>query len=98
MSAIDLHDFFAWFGATSISVSLLIIAVLLLRKPVARRLGPEAAYLLWLLPAARLFLPAGNGGVRNRLDRWRLRICRLATVPTAQVYSRFVGVVDGAIK
>ena len=57
MSAIDLHDFFAWFGATSISVSLLIIAVLLLRKPVARRLGPEAAYLLWLLPAARLFLP-----------------------------------------
>lgn len=32
-------------------------AVLLLRRPVARRFGPHAAYALWALPALRMILP-----------------------------------------
>ncbi|HSJ78726.1 MAG TPA: M56 family metallopeptidase, partial [Erythrobacter sp.] len=49
MSAVLLH-MLAWTGV-------LIAAVLLLRRPVARWFGPQVAYALWLLPAARLFLP-----------------------------------------
>lgn len=40
----------AWTGV-------LIAVVLLLRRPVAKAFGPEAAYALWALPAARLLLP-----------------------------------------
>lgn len=39
-----------WTGA-------LIAAVLLLRRPVTRHFGPEAAYALWALPLFRLILP-----------------------------------------
>ncbi|KPF65331.1 M56 family metallopeptidase [Porphyrobacter sp. AAP60] len=49
MSAVLLH-MLAWTGV-------LIAAVLLLRRPVARWFGPQVAYALWLLPLARLFLP-----------------------------------------
>ena len=41
---------------TTLSVSLLIILVLLIRRPFARAFGAKAAYLLWLAPAARLAL------------------------------------------
>lgn len=36
---------------------LLIALVLLMRRPVSRWLGPQAAYALWLLPMLRLFMP-----------------------------------------
>ena len=39
-----------WTGA-------LIVAVLLLRRPVARMFGPQVAYALWALPLLRLLLP-----------------------------------------
>ena len=42
---------------TLVWTGLLIAAVLVLRRPVARTFGPEAAYALWALPAARLVLP-----------------------------------------
>lgn len=42
---------------TLVWTGVLIAAVLVLRRPVARHLGPEAAYALWALPAARLVLP-----------------------------------------
>ena len=51
-------EFISWLWQTSLNVSLLILFVLLIRKPVARRIGPHAAYALWLLPCLRLFLPA----------------------------------------
>lgn len=50
-------DFLAQLIESSLAVSLLIAVILLIRKPVARRFGPEAAYLLWLAPALRLVLP-----------------------------------------
>jgi len=49
MSGVLLHTL-VWTGV-------LIAAVLLLRRPVTRHFGPQAAYALWALPAARLLLP-----------------------------------------
>jgi len=43
---------------TVIAVSALLAMVLLTRRAVARHFGPRAAYALWLLPAARLFMPS----------------------------------------
>ncbi|TAD82982.1 MAG: hypothetical protein EAY70_02835 [Sphingomonadales bacterium] len=49
MSGVLLHTL-AWTGV-------LIAAVLVLRRPVSRQFGPEAAYALWALPLLRLLLP-----------------------------------------
>ncbi|MFQ5564109.1 MAG: M56 family metallopeptidase [Parvularculaceae bacterium] len=46
-----------WLFETSLAVSILIILVLALRRPAARVFGPEAAYLMWLAPLGRLFMP-----------------------------------------
>jgi len=48
---------FLWVLETSVMVAILITFVLIVRKPVARYLGSTAAYMLWLLPALRLFMP-----------------------------------------
>lgn len=50
-------DLVAWLGETSLAVSILILLVLIIRKPFAKTFGARAAYLLWLAPAVRLFLP-----------------------------------------
>lgn len=42
---------------TLVWTGVLIAAVLVLRRPVARAFGPEAAYALWALPLLRLVLP-----------------------------------------
>ncbi|WOE75114.1 M56 family metallopeptidase [Alterisphingorhabdus coralli] len=47
-----------WSGDTMIATALLIAVVLLIRRPVAHFFGAQLSYLLWLLPLARLFLPA----------------------------------------
>ena len=54
MSAIDI---LRWLGETSLAVGLLILLILLIRRPVAKMFGAEAAYALWLAPVIRLFLP-----------------------------------------
>lgn len=46
-----------WAAQTGLMVSLLIVIVLILRRPVARYIGAGAAYALWLLPLARLLMP-----------------------------------------
>ena len=46
-----------WLTDTLIVTGLLIAAVLLLRRPVARLFGAQTAYALWLLPLLRLILP-----------------------------------------
>ena len=52
----DLPPAAAMLAQTTVSVSLLIALVLLIRRPFARAFGAKAAYLLWLAPAARLAL------------------------------------------
>lgn len=46
-----------WLVETMVAASLLMVAVLILRRPVMRHFGPRAAYLLWLAPALRMVLP-----------------------------------------
>ncbi|QSB44116.1 M56 family metallopeptidase [Tsuneonella flava] len=47
----------SWLASTLVWTGVLLAAVLLLRRPVARHFGPHAAYTLWLLPFLRLLLP-----------------------------------------
>ncbi|HEX6218122.1 MAG TPA: M56 family metallopeptidase [Sphingomicrobium sp.] len=47
----------AWAAETAIATSILILIVLVLRRPVADAFGARAAYALWLAPAARAVLP-----------------------------------------
>ncbi|MBB6427346.1 M56 family metallopeptidase [Sphingopyxis sp. JAI128] len=44
-------------GDTMLVTALLVLAVLLVRKPFARHFGPRLTYTLWLIPALRLVLP-----------------------------------------
>ena len=46
-----------WAIETLIATTLLMLVVLALRGPVRRAFGPGLAYLLWLLPLARMILP-----------------------------------------
>lgn len=47
----------AWLGNTLLATSLLLVLVLLIRRPVARLFGPQLAYALWAIPALRMVLP-----------------------------------------
>ena len=61
----------AWLFDTLLVTTLLMGAILILRRPVAKMFGPGVAYALWLIPAARLLMPslegaaapAGEGGL-----------------------------------
>lgn len=46
-----------WLGETLLAVTVLMLAVLALRRLVARVFGAGSAYALWAIPAARLVLP-----------------------------------------
>ena len=50
-------DFFSYLVQTTLAVSILIVIVLLVRRPFARAFGVNTAYMLWAIPAARLFMP-----------------------------------------
>ncbi|MHA6723653.1 M56 family metallopeptidase [Sphingomonas sp. RS2018] len=47
----------AWAVETVIATTLLMVVVLILRRPVRRAFGPAVAYSLWAIPAARMILP-----------------------------------------
>jgi bla regulator protein blaR1 len=49
--------FIAWGFETLFAFTLLLLLVLLVRRPVASQFGAQWAYALWLLPALRLILP-----------------------------------------
>ncbi|VWX59129.1 M56 family metallopeptidase [Sphingorhabdus sp. 109] len=46
-----------WIWDTMVSMTLLMGLVLMIRKPVSHFFGARIAYLLWILPLARLFMP-----------------------------------------
>ncbi|MEO9601602.1 M56 family metallopeptidase [Parasphingorhabdus sp.] len=46
-----------WIWDTMLSMTLLMLLVLAIRKPVSHFFGARIAYLLWILPLARLFMP-----------------------------------------
>ncbi|MCA1749563.1 MAG: M56 family metallopeptidase, partial [Sphingomonadales bacterium] len=47
-----------WLTGTLIATTVLMALVLIVRAPVARMFGARIAYALWLIPAARLFMPS----------------------------------------
>ncbi len=46
-----------WGAETGLMITVLIVFVLLIRRPVAKTFGAKAAYALWALPIMRLFTP-----------------------------------------
>lgn len=50
-------DILIYLGETTLAVSILVLLVLIIRKPIAQLFGPRIAYALWIIPAVRLFLP-----------------------------------------
>ena len=53
-----MSGFVTWLGGAVTASFLLMLVVLVLRRPVTRLFGPGVAYALWLLPALRMMLPA----------------------------------------
>jgi bla regulator protein blaR1 len=52
-----------WLFDSLLVTSLLMTAILLVRRPVAKMFGAGVAYALWLIPAARLLMPSLAGEV-----------------------------------
>lgn len=50
-----------WLFDSLLVTTLLMGAILLLRRPVAKLFGPGVAYALWLIPAARILMPSIEG-------------------------------------
>lgn len=50
-------DFLRWIAETSLAAGLLIVVILIIRRPFAKLFGARAAYALWLAPVMRVFLP-----------------------------------------
>lgn len=69
---------------TALAVTLLILLVLAIRKPVARHFGAGIAYALWLLPVARLILPPLPHDVQTSLFSWVRLPAGIATGPATQ--------------
>lgn len=51
----------AWLFDTIMVTTLLMVAVLMVRRTVAENFGPGVAYALWLIPAARVLMPTLEG-------------------------------------
>ena len=51
----------AWLFDTLLTTTLLMAAILIVRRPVAKYFGPTVAYALWLIPAARVCMPTIEG-------------------------------------
>jgi beta-lactamase regulating signal transducer with metallopeptidase domain len=51
----------AWLFDTLLTTTLLMAAILIVRRPVAKYFGPTIAYALWLIPAARVCMPMIEG-------------------------------------
>ncbi|KQN76603.1 M56 family metallopeptidase [Sphingomonas sp. Leaf62] len=77
-----------WAVETIAAATLLMLLVLVLRGPVARRFGPQAAYALWALPALRMILPPIP-------DAWRpVDIAPIGAATEPGVFSLGVPVAD----
>ena len=57
-----------WLLDSLLVTTLLMGAILLLRRPVAKLFGPGVAYALWLIPAARLLMPSLEGAAAPAIE------------------------------
>ncbi|WP_066719268.1 M56 family metallopeptidase [Sphingomonas pituitosa] len=65
-----------WWIETLLASTLLMLLALSLRGPVRRAFGPQLAYALWVLPAARMLLPPLPG--QWQLSQWLAPLTRKA--------------------
>jgi len=93
-----------WLLDTLLATSALILLVLMLREPVRRQFGSRIAYGLWLIPAARVFMPtlthtveravpqpAGLQPLADPLLHERLWMARVAPPADASLFDRAGG-------
>ncbi|WP_313535585.1 M56 family metallopeptidase [Sphingomonas sp.] len=66
-----------WWIETLLASTLLMLLALALRGPVRKVFGPQLAYALWVLPAARMLLPPLPG--QWQLSQWLAPLTRTAT-------------------
>jgi bla regulator protein blaR1 len=81
--------FQTWAFDSLLVTTLLMVAVLLLRRPVAKAFGASVAYALWLIPAARLLMPSIESSAAPVADngqaiRDAVREAMLAGVPASE--------------
>lgn len=78
-------------GDTMLTTALLVLAVLLIRKPFARHFGPRLGYSLWLIPALRLVLPplpfAEPVAAPENVDVMLVAVDTTLTAPVAPAWS-----------
>lgn len=70
-----------WWIETLLASTLLMLLALALRGPVRRAFGPQLAYALWVLPAARMLLPPLPG--QWQLSQWLAPLTRKAEAAPA---------------
>ncbi len=80
-----LESFQNWVIQTGLMVSLLIVLILVIRRPFAKTFGANAAYALWSLPLIRLFLPAFSVP-QNWVPEFMQQTPDLDTVPTLPAF------------
>ena len=88
MSWTEFHPFVQDAILTTFAVGVLVLLVLVIRKPFAKRYGAKAAYLLWALPLARFVTPPlpGNWSLAGLLGFNRTPSGSISDEPTGQVF------------
>ncbi|MEL6860386.1 MAG: M56 family metallopeptidase [Pseudomonadota bacterium] len=88
MSWTEFHPFVQDAILTTLAVGLLVLLVLVIRKPFAKRYGAKAAYLLWALPLARFVTPPlpGNWSLAGLLGFNRTPPASASDAPTGQAF------------
>ncbi len=96
MSWTEFHPLIQEATLTTLAVGLLVLLVLVIRKPFARRYGAKAAYLLWALPLARFVMPPlpGNWSLAGLLGFNRPPPVTTQPVPTEYVRAPVIEAVE----
>ncbi|MEO0449885.1 MAG: M56 family metallopeptidase [Pseudomonadota bacterium] len=96
MSWTEFHPLIQEATLTTLAVGLLVLLVLVIRKPFARQYGAKAAYLLWALPLARFVMPPlpGNWSLAGLLGFNRPTPVTTQPIPTEYVRAPVIEAVE----
>ncbi|MCR9268723.1 MAG: DUF2807 domain-containing protein [Hyphomonadaceae bacterium] len=95
MSWTEFHPLIQEATLTTLAVGVLVLFVLVIRKPFAKRYGAKAAYLLWALPLARFVMPPlpGNWSLAGLLGFNRPTATEFEPLPTEYVPAAEIGTI-----
>lgn len=99
MSWTEFHPLIQEATLTTFAVGLLVLLVLVIRKPFAKRYGAKAAYLLWALPLARFVMPPlpGNWSLAGMLGFNRAAPVEAEAVPNEFVMAPVLERIEVAV-